>query len=80
MRANEWMEVVSKRLQIQWPSVEPARLDDVAADLWANEALRAMDPAAAADAWLSPVARPAAMAFEEPATSFDEAGARLRCA
>lgn len=68
VRANEWMDVMSKRLQQQWPSVDPARLDDVAADLWANEALRAMDPGSAADAWLSPVARPATGAGEPPAT------------
>lgn len=72
MRANEWMDVVSERLQRQWPTVDPARLDDVAADLWADEKLRSMAPLTAADEWLRPVANAAETVHEQGAGGLGE--------
>lgn len=53
--SNSWLYRVSKRLQAQWPTVDPVRLDDIALDLWKDERLRAMAPEEAAVAWLRPV-------------------------
>jgi hypothetical protein len=53
--ARDWAKTVAERLQQQWPTVDPARLDDLALDLWADEHLRALPPIEAADAWLRPV-------------------------
>jgi hypothetical protein len=51
---SDWIETVSARLQRQWPSLDPQRMDDVALALWRDENLRAMDPDQAADKWLTP--------------------------
>ena len=53
--ASEWITHVSDCLQERWKTIDPARLDDLAADLWRDEALRAMEPREAADEWLRPV-------------------------
>jgi hypothetical protein len=50
-----WTAKVSARLQLQWPSVDPVRLDDLAEDLWRDEQLRALEPDDAARRWLQPV-------------------------
>lgn len=55
LSAQEWIDKCSQRLQEHWRTIDPARLDDVAADLWADERLRPMDPAVAAEEWLRPV-------------------------
>jgi hypothetical protein len=46
---------MSARLQQQWPTIDPTRLDDLALDLWRDEKLRSMLPERAADEWLRPV-------------------------
>lgn len=56
--ASEWITNVSDCLQERWKTIDPARLDDLAADLWRDEALRAMAPREAADEWLRPVIVP----------------------
>jgi hypothetical protein len=53
--ASEWIGTVAERLQRQWPTIDPARLDDLAADLWQDQRLRALRPELAADDWLRPV-------------------------
>ncbi len=53
--ASDWLAAISARLQRQWPTVDPTRLDDLALDLWRDEKLRAMPPERAADEWLRPV-------------------------
>jgi hypothetical protein len=53
--ASEWLAAMSSRLQQQWPTIDPTRLDDLALDLWRDERLRAMRPEAAAEEWLRPV-------------------------
>ena len=53
--AHAWLEVVFARLQQQWPTVDPTRLDDVALDLWNDERLRSMPPDKAGREWLMPV-------------------------
>ena len=53
--ASEWIDRVSAQLQKRWPTIDPARLDDLASDLWTDERLRAMSPDAAAADWLEPV-------------------------
>lgn len=55
LSAREWIARCSQRLQEHWRTIDPERLDDVASDLWADERLRRMDPAAAAEEWLRPV-------------------------
>lgn len=54
--AAEWLATMSARLQQQWPTIDPMRLDDLAVDLWRDEALRGMPPERAAEEWLRPVA------------------------
>jgi hypothetical protein len=54
--ASDWLDVMSARLQRQWPTIDPARLDDLAFDLWRDETLRAMGPEQATEEWLAPVA------------------------
>lgn len=53
--AGGWLAVMSARLQQQWPTVDPGRLDDVALDLWRDEKLRALSPYRAANEWLRPI-------------------------
>jgi len=47
-----WIAACSARLQQQWPSIDPTRLDDCALDLFRDEKLRALEPEAAALEWL----------------------------
>ena len=53
--ASDWLAAVSSRLQRQWPTIDPVRLDDVALELWRDERLRALMPEQAAEDWLQPV-------------------------
>lgn len=53
--ASDWLASMSARLQKQWPTIDPQRLDDLALDLWRDERLRAMPPERAAEEWLAPV-------------------------
>ena len=50
-----WIAVCAHRLQFRWRTVAPEQLDEVAAELWADERLRGLPPDAAAVAWLGPV-------------------------
>ena len=62
MEREDWIAVCAHQLQRQWRTVDPDQLDEVAADLWLDERLRAMAPAKAAVEWLRPLlmsARPA---------------------
>ena len=49
---RDWISLCSARLQKQWPTVDPTRLDDLAIDLSRDALLRAMDPERAAVDWL----------------------------
>lgn len=53
--ARDWLIAMSERLQQQWPTIDPQRLDDLALDLWRDERLRAMPARDAAEVWLQPV-------------------------
>jgi hypothetical protein len=53
--ASDWLAIISARLQQRWPTIDAARLDDVAHDLWRDERLRTMRPEDAAEEWLKPV-------------------------
>jgi hypothetical protein len=50
-----WIAACAHRLQQQWRTVDPLQLEDVAAELWRDERLRSLPPAAAAVVWLGPV-------------------------
>lgn len=52
-----WIAACAHRLQQRWRTVDPLELEEVAAQLWQDEDLRAMAPGAAAVAWLGPVLR-----------------------
>jgi hypothetical protein len=56
MERDDWIAICAHQLQRQWRTVDPDQLDEVAADLWHDEALRALAPAEAAVAWLKPIA------------------------
>lgn len=51
-----WIAVCAHRLQRQWRTVDPEQLDELAADLWKDERLRALAPDEAATLWLAPLA------------------------
>ncbi|MGO4392402.1 hypothetical protein AB4Z46_13715 [Variovorax sp. M-6] len=55
MERDDWIAVCAHQLQRQWRTVDPDQLDEVAADLWRDERLRAMAPARAAVEWLAPI-------------------------
>jgi hypothetical protein len=57
--AGDWLAQMSTRLQQQWPTIDPTRLDDLALDLSRDQRLRAMAPREAADEWLRPVRKSA---------------------
>ena len=54
--ADIWIAACAHELHRRWRTVDPEQLDEVAADLWGDERLRAMPPATAAVEWLAPVA------------------------
>ena len=51
----QWVAIAAHRLQYRWRSIDPGQLDELAAELWRDPALRALEPTIAIDAWLSPV-------------------------
>jgi len=51
----QWIAIAAHRLQHRWRTINPGQLDDLAADLWQDEALRALDPSKAIDRWLTPI-------------------------
>lgn len=53
--SRDWLRAMSERLQQQWPTIDPQRLDDLALDLWRDERLRALPAREAAEVWLQPV-------------------------
>ncbi len=55
MTAEIWIAACAHRLQQRWRTVDPLLLEEVAADLWRDDRLRALPPDAAAVAWLDPV-------------------------
>ena len=63
--AGVWIDEVSAQLQARWPSIDPARLDDVASDLWQDDTLRVLEPRVAARLWLEPVGSGAASGGSE---------------
>lgn len=50
-----WVAAFSHRLQRQWPTVDPAQLEELAAALCQDAYLRALEPTDAAARWLRPV-------------------------
>lgn len=50
--AGEWIERCAARLHQQWRSVEPARLDDLAVELWSDARWNTLAPERAAVEWL----------------------------
>ena len=55
MDRQVWIAACAHQLQKRWRTVDPETLEDVAADLWTNEALRDLAPTKAALEWLRPV-------------------------
>ncbi len=53
--ASIWIAACAHQLQQQWRTVDPLQLEDLAADLWEDERLRALAPSDAARVWLEPV-------------------------
>ena len=51
-----WIAACAHRLQQQWHTVNPLELEEVAADLWSDQRLRARGPTTAAQEWLKPIA------------------------
>ncbi|PZQ02490.1 MAG: hypothetical protein DI587_03315 [Variovorax paradoxus] len=64
MDRQTWIAACAHRLQLQWRTVDPGQLEEVAADLWGDERLRDLEPVQAAGEWLRPInsvpGRPAA--------------------
>lgn len=54
----QWIALAAHRLQYRWRSIHPEQLDELAADLWRDPHLRELEPAAAVDEWLAPIATP----------------------
>lgn len=53
METSEWVIRCSARLHSQWPRLQRAQRDEVAADLWNDQRWRQMEPENAVAAWLS---------------------------
>ena len=52
---QEWVAIAAHRLSRRWRHVDAQQLDEVATDLYRDEALRKLEPQDAADAWLAPL-------------------------
>jgi hypothetical protein len=50
-----WVATCARRLRERWPHADPTSLEEAAAELWNDDALRAMPPAEAATRWLAPI-------------------------
>lgn len=55
LSVQDWIAIAAHRLAHRWPHVPADQLDEVAADLWADETMRALPPAEAAELWLRPL-------------------------
>ena len=53
--AEIWIAACAHELQRRWRTVDPAQLEELAADLWRVDELRRLTPAQAAKMWLRPV-------------------------
>jgi hypothetical protein len=58
MDRSEWIAACAHQLQRRWRTVDPEVLEDVAADLWADESLRILPATRAASEWLRPLEDP----------------------
>ena len=54
----QWLARCAQRLHQRWRTVELIQLEEVAAVIWQDAALRRMEPAQAAALWLQPVTSP----------------------
>ena len=52
---QEWIAIASHRLSQRWHHVGVEQLDEVAEHLYRDDALRRLEPTAAAEAWLAPL-------------------------
>jgi len=48
----QWVAQCAHRLRERWPHADITSIDEAAVELWENEALRALPPVQAAEAWL----------------------------
>ena len=55
LSAPDWIALAAHALAHRWPNIPPAQLEDVAADLYRDEARRALSPAEAMARWLRPL-------------------------
>jgi len=55
-----WIYYCAKQLKLHWRTVDPEQLEELAADLARDPALRDLSPMAAAARFLEPVTLPAA--------------------
>lgn len=53
--ADIWIAACAHQLQLHWRRVDPGQLEELAAELWGDQQLRALAPRDAANRWLSPV-------------------------
>lgn len=52
LAAHDWIDRCAARLREQWRSVEAARLDDLAVELWSDRRWNVLPPETAAVEWL----------------------------
>ncbi|HEX2539903.1 MAG TPA: hypothetical protein VHM00_02355 [Caldimonas sp.] len=52
IRQQEWVAQCARRLRQHWRTIDLGSLEEVALELFADERMRSMSPAAAATAWL----------------------------
>ncbi|MBA3599277.1 MAG: hypothetical protein H0W40_18160 [Methylibium sp.] len=52
MNESQWIARCALRLREEWPRLAGADLAEVAAELWAQERWRTLEPEEAATAWL----------------------------
>lgn len=52
MDALTWQARCAARLRVQWPRLQAVETGEAAAELWADEHLRKMEPEQAAVEWL----------------------------
>ena len=55
---SQWIAIAAHRMHGRWPRMSPVQLDAAASELWKDERLRALEPAAAVDHWLTPIGTP----------------------
>jgi hypothetical protein len=51
-REDEWVAQCTRRLRMQWPTLDLQSLEEVARELWVDERLRSQRPEQAATEWL----------------------------